>query len=730
MGYSKNPFNSPTGQKVVKEIFDLMFIEPEGNPSSIEMKDKIRQVSHYRGNIISIVNKMKRFVTGYQQVPRNETASSGIHVCPHCARRDAIWNWEVVDAGHYSDPHNWVSSVALTEWNFGGRNQRGRWCFVLRYRCNKVTTCNDCHLTVIGQGLSSCPNHITYMECGNCGKPSGDCVCDKYSRNWRERTKTCGSTDLSKVGCGEESYATHFVREYTADNNHPWGKAGENMLRGILDANRQIRGLWKEGIIDCEHEEKDTVCIKCGAWRGGRREICVGEIKSYEFKHTLPPKGVVITNWKTIQEHLPYIEITYIHWSSRTEKTMQYPVSELNFAMSKQGLKRCRLGRIGTETGVNKGSHLHPCHPQYLEDHYGDPLSECPYNGTGRGRKWNANLPGKCGADTFPPLEIMNGIYYKPRPMKIMNSQPLGAEAQSGLTFYNLYLDSPVADDYKILLPLNFKETLRPIPIQAEITSVTSDTSACENDVGLGVTMQIHLDQANEQLQEAQDDLTARLKAIMGVGPADCQTNEGFTFDVCEGRSRHAVYDSNSDKWIDESPECKSYRDNKDGSTLKTPRTYPRWNRIPSYADPTSTDEEYLGPNPDSHIVIDWMRASDCLSEYISSPRHYHFVEQIGEIIDEDIGQIMRVLECDTCKSIVKAGSVLNYRMSTGECDEHGVAINFPQEVIDAELNYEQGFPTKDLKGNPVPTAWGIVAASDHNGKKMLENPDLRIKIF
>jgi hypothetical protein len=87
-------------------------------------------------------------------------------------------------------------------------------------------------------------------------------------------------------------------------------------------------------------------------------------------------------------------------------------------------------------------------------------------------------------------------------------------------------------------------------------------------------------------------------------------------------------------------------------------------------------------------------------------------------------------MECNTCKSIVKAGSVLNYRMSTGECDENGVAINFPQEVIDAELNYEQGFPTKDLKGNPVPTAWGLVAASDHNGKKMLENPDLRIKIL
>jgi hypothetical protein len=706
MGYSNNPFNSSEGQKVVKDIFDLMFIEPQNDPSEIEMDDKIRQVSHYRGNIISIVNKMKRFVTGYQQVPRNETASSGIHVCPHCARRDAIWNWEVVDAGHYADLNNWVSSVSLTQWDFGNRNQKGRWCFVLRYRCNTVTTCQKCHITVTGR-VSRCPN------CDNMDK----------SKESADRIIT--------VGCGEESYATHFVREYTADNNHPWGKAGMNMISNIVDGNRQIIGRWREGIIDCEHEKEtksSRVCIKCDAWFD-RREVCNGEIKSYEFKHTLPPKGTVVKEWKAIKKYLPHIEITYIHWTSRTEKTMQYPVSELNFAMSKQGLKRCKHGRIGTQAGLNKGSLLHPGERQFLIDLNGDPLSECPYNSTEKKRRWNGNLYGVCGADTFPPLDMLNGIYYKPRPMNIMNSQPLGAEAQSGLTFYNLYLDSPMADDYKILLPLNFKETLLSIPIQAEITSVTSGTSACENDVGLGVTMQIQLEQANEQLQEAQDKLTARLKAIMGIGPADCQTNEGFTFDVCEGRSRHAVYDFYIDRWIDKSPKCTSYRDNNNGSTLKTPRTYPRWNKIPSYADPTSTDEEYLGPNPDSHIVIDWMRASDCLSEYTSSPRHYHFVKQIGERIDEDVGQIMRVLQCDTCKSIVEAGSVLNYRMSTGECDENGVAINFPQEVIDAELNYEQGFPTKDLKGNPVPTAWGIVAEGNHNGKKMLENPDLRIKI-
>ena len=33
---------------------------------------------------------------------------------------------------------------------------------------------------------------------------------------------------------------------------------------------------------------------------------------------------------------------------------------------------------------------------------------------------------------------------------------------------------------------------------------------------------------------------------------ADAQTNTGFTFDVCEGRSRKAYYDFKISKWIDE----------------------------------------------------------------------------------------------------------------------------------------------------------------------------------
>ncbi len=40
MAYSDNPFNSPQGQALMKNIFNLMFIEPEGKPSESEQRDK------------------------------------------------------------------------------------------------------------------------------------------------------------------------------------------------------------------------------------------------------------------------------------------------------------------------------------------------------------------------------------------------------------------------------------------------------------------------------------------------------------------------------------------------------------------------------------------------------------------------------------------------------------------------------------------------------------------
>ena len=94
---------------------------------------------------------------GYKQVILSNEGS-GILVCP--LHRDAIWNWETVDAGHYASPNDWLSSVELTKWEQGGANEKDRYLFMVRYRCNHVTTCNKCHATWKGHGKSKCPNPI------------------------------------------------------------------------------------------------------------------------------------------------------------------------------------------------------------------------------------------------------------------------------------------------------------------------------------------------------------------------------------------------------------------------------------------------------------------------------------------------------------------------------------------------------------------------------------------
>jgi len=651
MVYSDNPFNSSKGQELMKDIFNLMFIPPPNSPSKIESKDASRQVNHYKGNIVNIVNKMRKFVKGYQQVIISETASSGIHVCPSCKRRDAIWMWETVDAGHYSSLTDWLSSVDLYKWDYGTDDERGKYQFVVRYRCNNVTTCNDCHISVAGH----------YNSC-----------------------KSCGSSKVVKVGCGEEAYARHFIREYTADQNHPQTR--------LDDANRLITNP------------------------DDRRDTYVGDISGYAFHHTMIPDGKVVKEWGDIKKYLPYIQFEYTHFNTGFSVTHDYPVSELKYAISKQNMIQCIMGKRNS-----KGIDAHPGKVRELE-RYGEPVDACPITG--------------CHATNYPPLQEVQNQYYKPHPMKIMNPQPLEAATATGGTFkrkpvYTLYLESPVADAFKLILPLPQEMNLNPIPNEAKPSILQSAPQACPNDVGARAAETDAIEDANEKMKEEQEEVLKDLTSGADLGKADGQTNKGFTFVVCEGRSRKAWYDNDISKWIDDSPPCKSYR--KDGATLTKSREYPRWSEIPSYSPyalPDTDFNEYLGPNPNTHFVMDWVMFSQTLNAYAISPPFYHTVAAIAETIDEDMGLIYQVFECKTCKNIVESGGIIPYRQRLQECDEKGKSINdFPQNVLDVEIAFEKGYPTKNTKGEPVMTAWGIYAQEDHDGRKMLENPDLTIRI-
>lgn len=659
MGYKKNPFNSPQGQELMKDIFNLMFISPERKPSQIESDSKQRQISHYKGNIINIVNKMRKFVVGYQQVAVSESQSSGILVCPHCARRDPIWLWDTVDAGHYSSPNNWTNSVAPQEWKQGLANEKGKYLWVVRYRCNHATTCQDCGVSVKGH----------YSSC-----------------------QSCGSSKVSKVGCGEESYMAHYIREYTADDNHPQTLTNS---AGALARNKEIR------------DPND------------RRNILQGRLHKYKFVHEPAPNGKVIDNWNDIKRYTPAVEMTYIHKGTGATKTNRYPISELNFAISKQEMKICFNGR---DLGNGRLAHEGWDNVKYLKDDLNRPLDACPDR--------------NCRATDYPPLQDQKGVYYRPDTMRIMNPQPLEGSTGSGGTFrglpvYTLYLESTGNPDYKLLLPQTQYDNLRPIPTEPQITSAASGTENCPNDVG-GEQQEIEkIQDANEKLQE---DFKKKIDEQLSQS-VDGETNKGFTFVVCEGRSREAYYDFAIAKWVDNSPPCYSYRDPTNGSTLKKVREYPRWSEIPSFSPnalPNTDFLQYQGPNLDTHLVQDSIlpKANQALSVQLEGSTNYHTLVKIADRIDEEQGLIFEVYECKTCRGIVEAGGIVPFRQRLGQCDVDGKAINnFPQGVLDAEIAYEKSFPTKDVYGNPVPTAWGLIADSEHNGKKMLENPDRNIRI-
>ena len=646
MGWKQNKFDSDKGQEYIGKIFDMIFAEPMFESNKIETEDLDRQVNHFKNNMLSIVNLMKKFVVGYSEVPMSEAVSSGIQICPHCRRRDFIWNWDILDVGHYASPEDWVSSVEPKEWKLGLSHEKDRYLFMARYKCNHVTTCNKCKATTIGH----------HSKCGN--------------------TKECNSTDVVKVGCNKESYGKHFIREYKAENNHPTNlKARQNVVL-------------------------NNKTVKNPANRKERKE---GEIIGYEYVRKRPLKGTTILDYEDAEKYMPYVKFTYgatFDDGKLVTKEVKYPLSELNFALSKERVKVCRNG-------------LNNCHqgsPKELSE--GRDVCTSQHYRVGSNGFLRKN-GGRCGA-SMPPTIVEENFYYYPSLMSIMAEQPLGRAAMSGRTkngepVYFIHLQSPVENsDYKILLPLPMIESLGKIPESPEPIINASSPPSCPNDVGMATMLEDLTKTAKESMEDTKSQLSEQLKKYMDLGPADGNTSQGFSFVICEGRSRHAILEDGN--WIDKSPKCEV-----DG------KTYARWNQVPNYADPDSTETEYLGPNPNSHFVQDWLKASDQIVSFVTSPPVYHYVGGIGEMVRETEGVIIDIMECETCKGIVEAKGIIPYRSNLNQCDENGVAINgFSQEVLDAEINYQASYPMENEKGEVVPTAWGIIATQNHDGKDML----------
>ena len=116
-----------------------------------------------------------------------------------------------------------------------------------------------------------------------------------------------------------------------------------------------------------------------------------------------------------MKKYTPKIRFTVSNESVGASKTVDCPVSELAFAVSKQQQVQCVFGRRIGASGTGKQAHPKSVVP--LRTARNDPEPACP----------------ECGADDFnPPLQEINNLYYRPYPMNIMNSQPLGGEGRGG----------------------------------------------------------------------------------------------------------------------------------------------------------------------------------------------------------------------------------------------------------------------------------------------------------
>ena len=418
----------------------------------------------------------------------------------------------------------------------------------------------------------------------------------------------------------------------------------------------------------------------------------------------MPVNGITIVDYNDALKYMPYVEFTYGATFDGVEdlvtKDIKYPLSELNFALSKKRVKVCRSG-------------LNNCH-QGLPNVLSANRDVCNASHQVVGSNgFLRRTSGTCGA-SMPPTIVEGNIYYNPSLMRIMAEQPLGRAAMSGRTkngepVFFIHLESVIDTEYKILLPLPTIESLQQIPDAPEPIITGSSPPKCPNDVGMEVTMEQLQNDAKKEMEETKEQLTEQLKKYMNLGPADANTSDGFSFVVCEGRSLHAILEKGN--WVDKSPKCKA-----------NGKIYERWNELPNYVNPDSTSLTYLGPNPNSHFVQDWLKASEQIISFVMSPPIYHYVDGIGEMVRETEGVIIDIMECETCKGIVEAKGIIPYRYSLNECDENGVAINgFPQNVLDAEIEYQKSYPMENELGEKVPTAWGVTASANHDGKDMLK---------
>ena len=754
MAYIDNPYNSDDGKALLKENLTNIFM-PTEDGEGLESKSKRMMVDNFRTNTNRIIGIMKRFAKGYKQIPLSDAYDSGVLVCPHCSRRDFQQYWETVDIGIYDSQH-WLGSVKPRKSTGGPAWSKSRYQVMHRMRCNHVTTCNKCHQTYQGHSYTDCPN------------PS----CN------------AGSDQLAKVGCLNESVQIAYVQEKTLAQQYP---TDERIAGRFGNINKEI-----------------TV------YRNGRLVPKTGNEAGFELLTPVSgPANGPVSDPEQLARHIPILRMTY-EADGRTTSP-NYPISQMRYAYSRNKRRVC-TGKI-TYDQYGRRQNAHDRNGGYyydsrvwLVDESGREQHKCPVC-------YSAEPPIVKESRAYAPPKPLVIENKQPLPqsdiMTSHNGQPVWQIYISD--------PSDRRERSNFLVPCPQAWMLKKIPTEVEVNEIGLGQSSCPNDIGFNNAVEQLNDVEGEQTATVKDYLSLPRAKIIGMSAASladyeakkaqnklpsvlatkwqdyvvCIVNENgneitvsgmtpakdgtidwrlkiqrsdlkffstglgesgpnFTYAVCEGRSR-AAFKWNG-QWVDCSPPCKSYRA-QDGSNLKNPRTYPRFNQYPTwYVDVWNDEDEdnynkmsrmrsryiqnsnYREPDPNglllgknyewmeelSHIIMDPTRFGPLLEGKVESLQTFHTVKAIAEELDLNIGQRTIVNECQTCKAAYRAGSIKTSRKNQGYLNDDGTTRNpflYPQEVYDLEIKYQEEYGMNQLD---KPIAWGV----EGRGKALLQDPD------
>jgi hypothetical protein len=312
MGYRDNPINRPTGVRILRDIYDLIYLKNPGsgtnsaNRLATENSQMPQIVSNFKQNAPRIVMMMRRFMTGNTHVQTSNAGDSGIFICNPipfglagttgggargaeasasgergCGRRDFLWWWEFADFGVYNNYSNWGHSVGLVAWSANlhdptYRNQNFQLA-VARIRCNTVNTCDP-----------------ESGGCGNTWRGSGSCP-SPYCRNSRPKS----------AGCGRENYAIFKISLNDPLRNY-W-TTGARHQNSLGETTQYVNGA---PIAGANNEMPPKMV---GVLNNNRFvEDPASSVNYYRFYWAgLPPENTYLSTQESCLKHIPYLQVGY-----------------------------------------------------------------------------------------------------------------------------------------------------------------------------------------------------------------------------------------------------------------------------------------------------------------------------------------------------------------------------------------------------------------------------------